>query len=89
MRNCASTHACSGDAAVAGSLKPSKPTVLGFTTLDGEQLLALHKATNPLQPIALYEDVIEPGLGAGMLLYSATAASAPSAQKLVLQLLMA
>ncbi len=89
VRNCANTHACSGDAVVAGSPEPSRPTVLGFTTLAGEQLLAFHKATDPLQPVALYEDVIEPGLEAGVLLYSSTAASAPSAQKLVLQMLMA
>ena len=39
---------------------------LSFTTVFGEQLLAFHKPTTPLQAIALYEDVIEPGLSAGM-----------------------
>ena len=40
--------------------------LLSFTTVSGEQLLAFHKPTTPLQPIALYEDVMEPGLRAGM-----------------------
>ena len=39
---------------------------LSFKTVLGEQLLAFHKPTTPLQPIALYEDVMEPGLRAGM-----------------------
>ena len=33
--------------------------------MGGEHLTAFHKPTTPLQPIALYEDVIEPALGAG------------------------
>ena len=44
-----------------------KALLLSFTTLSGEQLLAFHKATTRLQPVALYEDVIEPGLRAGVM----------------------
>ncbi len=47
-----------------------QPMALSFTTMFGEQLLAFHKPTTPLQAIALYENVMEPGLRAGMTLRS-------------------
>lgn len=49
-----------------GITSSDQPMLLSFTTVFGEQLLAFHKPTTPLQPIALYEDVMEPGLGAGV-----------------------
>ena len=53
-----------------GSQTFDQPMALSFTTVSGEQLLAFHKPTTPLQGIALYEEVMEPGLRAGTIAWS-------------------
>ena len=50
---------------LAESLEPVVPRSLRFMTVGGEQLTAFHKPTTPFQPIALYEDIMEPALGVG------------------------
>ena len=54
----------------AGPQISYQPMALSFTTVLGEQLLAFHKPTTPLKGIALYEDVMEPGLRAGVIAIS-------------------
>lgn len=53
---------------LAGPQQSEKPTALGFATVSGQQLIAFHKPTTPLEPIAFYEDVLEPGLRIGVII---------------------
>ena len=53
---------------LAGPEQSGKPTALGFSTVSGQQLIAFHKPTTPLEPIAFYEDVLEPGLRIGVII---------------------
>ena len=60
---------------VAESLEPVVPRSLRFMTVGGEQLTAFHKPTTPFQPIALYEDIMEPALGVGEPIHSSGCSS--------------
>ena len=52
----------------AGPQQSERPTALDFATVSGQQLVAFHKPTTPLEPIAFYEDVLEPGLRTGVII---------------------